>query len=114
MLNAQSDIDAKRSAGSYALLKVFLWAIPILGFIGTVLGLSIAVGNPDMSNTADPEAIKGAIGTLTGGLGVAFDTTLLGLVLSMIMSVPMAAMQKREEERLRSSMPSVPRSSCPA
>jgi hypothetical protein len=31
---------------------------------------------------------------------VAFDTTLLGLVLSMIMSFPMAAMQKEEEEVL--------------
>jgi biopolymer transport protein ExbB/TolQ len=100
MLTAQSDIDANRSAGSYILLKVFLWAIPILGFIGTVQGLSIAVGNLDMNNTADPEAIKGAISKLTGGLGVAFDTTLLGLVLSMIMSFPMAAMQKREEETL--------------
>jgi flagellar motor component MotA len=100
LLTAQSDIDANRSAGSYILLKVFLWAIPILGFIGTVQGLSIAVGNLDMNNTADPEAIKGAISKLTGGLGVAFDTTLLGLVLSMIMSFPMAAMQKREEETL--------------
>jgi flagellar motor component MotA len=100
LLTAQSDIDANRSTGSYILLKVFLWAIPILGFIGTVQGLSIAVGNLDMNNTADPEAIKGAIGKLTGGLGIAFDTTLLGLVLSMIMSFPMAAMQKREEETL--------------
>ena len=81
LLSAQSDIDANRTSGSYTLLKVFLWAIPILGFIGTVQGLSIAVGNLDMSNTA-------------------FDTTLLGLVLSMIMSFPMAAMQKQEEETL--------------
>jgi flagellar motor component MotA len=100
LLAAQSDIDANRTAGSYALLKVFLWAIPILGFIGTVQGLSIAVGNLDMGNAADPEAIKSAIGKLTGGLGIAFDTTLLGLVLSMIMSFPMAAMQKQEEETL--------------
>ena len=100
LLSAQSDIDANRTSGSYALLKVFLWAIPILGFIGTVQGLSIAVGNLDMGSTADPEAIKGAIGKLTGGLGIAFDTTLLGLVLSMIMSFPMAAMQKQEEETL--------------
>ena len=100
LLSAQSDIDSNRTSGSYSLLKVFLWAIPILGFIGTVQGLSIAVGNLDMSNTADPEAIKGAIGKLTGGLGIAFDTTLLGLVLSMIMSFPMAAMQKQEEETL--------------
>lgn len=100
LLSAQSDIDFSRTSGSYALLKVFLWAIPILGFIGTVQGLSIAVGNLDMGNAADPEAIKGAIGKLTGGLGIAFDTTLLGLVLSMIMSFPMAAMQKQEEETL--------------
>ena len=100
LLAAQSDIDSNRTAGSYALLKVFLWAIPILGFIGTVQGLSIAVGNLDMGNAADPEAIKSAIGKLTGGLGIAFDTTLLGLVLSMIMSFPMAAMQKQEEETL--------------
>ncbi len=100
LLSAQSDIDANRTSGSYSLLKVFLWAIPILGFIGTVQGLSIAVGNLDMGNTSDPEAIKNSIGSLTGGLGIAFDTTLLGLVLSMIMSFPMAAMQKQEEETL--------------
>lgn len=97
MLSAQSDIDFSRISGSYTLLKVFLWAIPILGFIGTVQGLSVAVASLDMS---DPSKFKDAISSLTGGLGVAFDTTLLGLVLSMIMSFPMAAMQKEEEETL--------------
>lgn len=97
MLSAQSDIDFSRISGSYTLLKVFLWAIPILGFIGTVQGLSVAVGSLDMS---DPSKFKDAISSLTGGLGVAFDTTLLGLVLSMIMSFPMASMQKQEEETL--------------
>lgn len=98
-LNAQSDIDANRSSGSYTLLKVFLWAIPILGFIGTVQGLSVAVGSLS-TGSGDPEELKNSINQLTGGLGVAFDTTLLGLVLSMIMSFPMAAMQKEEEEVL--------------
>lgn len=98
-LNAQSDIDANRSSGSYTLLKVFLWAIPILGFIGTVQGLSVAVASLD-TGSGDPEKLKESINQLTGGLGVAFDTTLLGLVLSMIMSFPMAAMQKEEEEVL--------------
>jgi flagellar motor component MotA len=98
-LNAQSDIDANRSSGSYTLLKVFLWAIPILGFIGTVQGLSVAVGSLS-TGSGDPEQLKNSINQLTGGLGVAFDTTLLGLVLSMIMSFPMAAMQKEEEEVL--------------
>lgn len=98
-LNAQSDIDANRISGSYTLLKVFLWAIPILGFIGTVQGLSMAVSSLSAGST-DPEALKASINNLTTGLGVAFDTTLLGLILSMIMSFPMAVMQKEEEEML--------------
>lgn len=98
-LNSQSDIDANRISGSYTLLKVFLWAIPILGFIGTVQGLSLAVGSLSAGST-DPEALKASINNLTSGLGVAFDTTLLGLILSMIMSFPMALMQKNEEEML--------------
>jgi flagellar motor component MotA len=99
-LSTQSDIDANRSSGSYSLLKVFLWAIPILGFIGTVMGLSVAVGSLAMGDNADPEALKSSINSLTGGLGVAFDTTLLGLILSMLMSFPMAAVQKKEDETL--------------
>jgi flagellar motor component MotA len=99
ILTAQSDIDATRISGSYTLLKVFLWAIPILGFIGTVQGLSVAVSSLSAGAT-DPESLKGSINNLTGGLGIAFDTTLLGLVLSLIMSFPMAAMQKHEEEVL--------------
>ena len=99
MLNTLSDVDANRSSGSFALVKVFLWAIPILGFIGTVQGLAVAVGslNIDASN---PEALKGAIGNLTGGLGIAFDTTLLGLILSMLLSFPLALIQKQDEEVL--------------
>lgn len=99
ILSAQSDIDSNRISGSYTMLKVFLWAIPILGFIGTVQGLSQAVSSLSAGST-DPEALKASINNLTSGLGVAFDTTLLGLVLSMIMSFPMAAMQKNEEETL--------------
>jgi biopolymer transport protein ExbB/TolQ len=81
-LNSQSDIDANRISGSYTLLKVLLWAIPILGFIGTVQGLSQAVGSLSTGST-DPEVLKESINSLTQGLGVAFDTTLLGLILSM-------------------------------
>ena len=99
-LGTQSDLDANRSAGSYALIKVFLWAIPILGFIGTVMGLSVAVGSLAMGDNTDPDALKESINNLTGGLGVAFDTTLLGLILSILLSFPLSAVQKREDETL--------------
>lgn len=99
-METQSDLDANRSAGSYSLIKVFLWAIPILGFIGTVMGLSTAVGALDMGDSSDPEALQEAIGNLTGGLGTAFDTTLLGLILSLFLNFPLAAVMKKEDEAL--------------
>ena len=37
MMESQSAIDANNVAGSYTVLKVFIWALPILGFIGTVV-----------------------------------------------------------------------------
>ena len=61
--------------------------------------MSQAVSSLSAGST-DAEALKNSINSLTCGLGMAFDTTLLGLVLSMIMSFPMAAMQKQEEEVL--------------
>ena len=99
-LSTQSDVDANRSSGSYALVKVFLWAIPILGFIGTVMGLSVAVGSLSMGDAANPDDLKNAIASLTDGLGTAFDTTLLGLILSIFLSFPMAVVQKQEDETL--------------
>ena len=43
MISSMSDVDANKVAGSYSLIKVFLWAIPIMGFIGTVLGIGTAI-----------------------------------------------------------------------
>ncbi len=100
MLEAQSNIDSARVGGSYALVKVFLWAIPILGFIGTVLGLSSAIGSIDLSDTSDLDKIMGSIGNVTSGLGTAFDTTLLGLVLAMVLNFPMNALSKSEDDNL--------------
>ena len=99
MMSAQSDIDGARIGGSYSLLKVFLWAIPILGFIGTVLGLSQAIGGIDLS-VMDVEKIMSSMGGVTSGLGTAFDTTLLGLVLAMILNFPINALAKAEDDNL--------------
>ncbi|SKB04319.1 MotA/TolQ/ExbB proton channel family protein [Prosthecobacter debontii] len=100
MLDAQSNIDGARIGGSYSLVKVFLWAIPILGFIGTVLGLSQAIGSMDLTNVSDMDKIMASIGNVTSGLGTAFDTTLLGLVLAMFLNFPMNALSKAEDDNL--------------
>ena len=100
MMELQSTIDANNVAGSYTLLKVFIWALPILGFIGTVIGISAAVAGlaGSLENASDISAIKGALNNVFAGLGTAFDTTLLALVLSLLVKVPASAMQKSEED----------------
>ncbi len=100
MLNAQSNVDANRIASSYSLLKVFLWALPILGFIGTVLGLSYAMAGFGSTDLTDITALKAAVRAITAGLAGAFNTTLLGLILSMLLIFPMSAVEKSEEDCL--------------
>jgi biopolymer transport protein ExbB/TolQ len=98
-LATQSEIDGNAVSSSYALVKVFVWAIPILGFIGTVQGIGQAVGafSATMSSAGDISALKDSFGTVTSGLGTAFDTTLLALVLSIFIMFPMSSIQKAEQ-----------------
>jgi biopolymer transport protein ExbB/TolQ/DNA-directed RNA polymerase subunit RPC12/RpoP len=104
-LATQSDIDANQVTSSYTLLKVFIWAIPILGFIGTVVGIGTAVGgfsgslNAEMS---DMTQLKESLMTVTGGLATAFDTTLVALCFSIVIMFPTSWMQKSEEDMLNS------------
>ncbi len=102
MLGSQSQIDAVEVSSSYAILNVFIWAIPILGFIGTVQGLGEAVGNlsGSLEGAGDVEGIKTALGEITSGLGVAFDTTLVALIMSLLLKLPASSMQKSEEDLL--------------
>jgi biopolymer transport protein ExbB/TolQ len=102
MMTSQSDIDAGAVHSSYSVVKVFIWAIPILGFIGTVLGISNAVGgfSGALDQAQDIEVLKTSLNGVTSGLAVAFDTTLVALVMSLLVSFPVSMMQKREEDFL--------------
>jgi hypothetical protein len=100
VLTAQSDIDANAVQSSYAILNVFIWAIPILGFIGTVIGISAAVSGIDTSG--DITVLKESLSNVTGGLATAFDTTLIALVMSMFVMFPTSSLQKAEEDLLNS------------
>ncbi len=97
--SAESSRDTSSSDSSYALARVLIWAIPILGFIGTVQGLGSAVsGFADfLAGSAELSAIKGAIANVTIGLGVAFDTTFLALMLVTFLMFPLSSLQRREE-----------------
>lgn len=100
MMESQSAIDANNIAGSYTLLKAFIWALPILGFIGTVVGVSTAVAGlaSSLDTASDMSSMKNALNGVFGGLGTAFDTTLLALIMSMLVKIPTSALQKSEDD----------------
>lgn len=97
-LSGEASRDANVADMTYTLPRTMMWAIPIFGFIGTVQGLSSAVGGfaDFLQGAAELSAIKGAIADVTIGLGVAFDTTFLALILVAIVQFPMASLLRKE------------------
>ncbi len=108
ILDQQSGIDLQRLESAYTPLHVIIWALPLLGFIGTVLGVSDSVeqfsvfvqssgGNVEFSGP-----LRAALGGVTSGLAVAFHTTFLALVLVIPVMLVASLLQKSEEELLLS------------
>lgn len=78
-----SDQDIARHYESYSLVRIVTWATPMLGFLGTVIGITMALGglSPEALVNNPTQAMEG----LLSGLSVAFDTTALALSLSMVL-----------------------------
>jgi hypothetical protein len=90
------------SAASHNLVGILTMGITMLGFIGTVLGLGQAVSgfSSFLSGAIDLELIKGALRGVTGNLGIAFDTTLLALVLVLALTFPTNTIARRETDAI--------------
>ncbi len=101
-LKSQAENDESYMGATYTIVKSFIWGIPILGFIGTVLGLSSAVGDfgQVVSKNADIEQLKAGLGNVTSGLGTAFETTLVALIFALTVQLLMTAILHQEEEFL--------------
>lgn len=106
ILRSQAAQDESAMETSYALIQGFVWAIPVLGFIGTVLGLSGAIGQFSgvLGDAGDIGEITKALKGVTGGLATAFDTTLVALVAALILQLLMTVLKKEEEEFLDAAM----------
>jgi biopolymer transport protein ExbB/TolQ len=102
MLRSQAEHDESSTETSYSLLKGFIWAIPVLGFIGTVLGLSQAIGGfgSVLGETDDIGQIAASLQVVTGGLATAFETTLAALVAALVIQMLFTFLKKAEEEFL--------------
>lgn len=102
ILRSQAEHDESIMETSYSLLVGFVWAIPVLGFIGTVLGLSQAIGGfgAVLGESQEVSQIAGSLRTVTGGLATAFETTLEALVAALTIQILLTFLRKSEEEFL--------------
>jgi hypothetical protein len=89
-----ADRDSDESHASFALPRTIAWAIPILGFLGTVIGITIAIAN------ITPAQLEESLPEVTAGLAVAFDTTALALTLSMGLIFSIFIVERMEQRLL--------------
>lgn len=68
--------ESQRLDTELAMIRYIAWAIPSIGFIGTVRGIGSALANAH-------EAVAGNIAGVTASLGVAFNSTFIALLISI-------------------------------
>ena len=92
----------RKSADFYVVPRYLNWALPILGFIGTVLGISLAAdGIQNIIGSGSGLAdLTGELGEAIAPLGIAFDTTLIALSLSVVLTFLQVGLQRREDNIL--------------
>lgn len=97
-LSAQAEIDSSQVDSGYTILRAFVWAVPIFGFIGTVMGISGAVEglNVSIADQSGGEALMEGMKQVTSGLATAFDTTLVALCMAIVLLFPTEALRKTE------------------
>ena len=98
LLRAQAENDEDQVSSTYTLVNGFVWAVPVLGFIGTVQGLSYAIGRFGLvlQSQGDMTAIRNSLQGVTSGLATAFETTLVALVFALILQLWITFSQKQE------------------
>lgn len=74
IVGIQIEVSQEKAEGDQSVIRYLTWVIPSIGFVGTVIGISQAL---IVANSGDMDKI-------TSLLGVAFDTTLIALILSII------------------------------
>ncbi|MEL6651884.1 MAG: MotA/TolQ/ExbB proton channel family protein [Bacteroidota bacterium] len=80
VFNAQVDNSKDEEEGKLEIVRYLLGAIVSLGFIGTLMGLSSSIGMAHLAKTAE------GMPTITSQLNVAFDTTLVALVIGLVLN----------------------------
>jgi len=84
------EVASEQQESELSMLRYLVWAIPSIGFIGTVRGIGVALHRAD-------EALQGDISGVTNALGVAFNSTLVALIISIILMLLIHLLQGSQE-----------------
>jgi biopolymer transport protein ExbB/TolQ len=87
----RADIAADSLDSSLSLIRYIAWAIPAIGFVGTVRGIGHALSFAE-------QAIKGNLSAVTQNLGLAFNSTFVGLILCVFLMYLLHIVQSSQEE----------------
>lgn len=116
VMSSQVDLELHRLDLRYTLIRYIAWLLPTLGFIGTVIGISSALASIEVSmpnqgaEVAQVQSEKNTAGTekasvqknlsreVTNKLGLAFNTTIIALIQSVVVVLMSQFLQKKEEE----------------
>ena len=82
--------ESERLESELSIVRYVAWAIPSLGFIGTVRGISQALGKAHL-------ALEGDISGVTENLGVAFNSTFVALLISILLMFIIHQLQRVQE-----------------
>lgn len=84
------ETEAERLESELSMIRYIAWAIPSIGFIGTVRGIGAALGQAH-------RAVEGDISGVTESLGVAFNSTFIALVISIVLMFLVHQLQVNQE-----------------
>lgn len=89
-----SDLEHDLTQRRLGFVNTVSWSVPILGFLGTVMGITLAIAN------VTPDQLDQSLNEVTGGLAVAFDTTALSLTLSLGLVFATYLVRNRQDDIL--------------
>lgn len=91
----ESNLEALaiRQDSENTMIRYLIWAIPSIGFIGTVRGIGQALSQAD-------QALAGDIAGMTDSLGVAFNSTLVALLISIFLMFLFHQLQRMQDSQI--------------
>jgi biopolymer transport protein ExbB/TolQ len=82
--------ESNRLDAELSILRFSVWVTPAIGFVGTVRGIGLALQGAEL-------AVQGDTSSVTNGLGIAFNSTLVALMLSIVLMYVLYEIQLTQE-----------------